>query len=213
MTSDTHIRVARIVPSTTAEGPGTRFAVWVQGCAIRCKGCFNPHLWSDQGGTPITAAALAERAIDANVEGVTLLGGEPTEQAAALAAFAAAVRQAGLSVMTFSGHTYETLRMLAATDISITRLLDATDLLVDGPYLSDQPDLTRPWVGSTNQQFRFLTDRYAHLETTLDTLPDRIEVRVTADGVLSVNGWATVDQLEALLASGLVPSPKRGKVR
>ena len=213
LTSDTPIRVARVVPSTTAEGPGTRFAVWVQGCSIRCDGCFNPHLWTDQGGTPTTVEALAERAINANVQGVTLLGGEPTEQAAALADFAAAVRHAGLSVMTFSGHTYETLRMLAATNASITRLLEATDLLVDGPYLADQPDLTRPWVGSTNQQFRFLTDRYANLRSALGTLPDRIEVRVAPDGGLSVNGWATVDQLDALLASGLAPSPKRGKVR
>ena len=88
LTSDDHIRVARVVPNTTAEGPGTRFAVWVQGCAIRCDGCFNPHLWTSQGGTPTTAEALAERAINANVQGVTLLGGEPTEQAAALADFA-----------------------------------------------------------------------------------------------------------------------------
>lgn len=161
----------------------------------------------------ISAADLAAQAIDTNVEGVTLLGGEPTEQAAALAAFATAVREAGLSVMTFTGHTYESLRALAATESGIQQLLDATDLLVDGPYIADQPDLTRPWVGSTNQRFRFLTNRYARLEATLDTLSDRLEIRIASDGSLSVNGWATVDQLDDLLAAGLAPSPKRGTVR
>lgn len=210
MTSETFINVARVVPRTNAEGPGTRFALWTQGCTIRCDGCFNPHLWTNNGGIPTTPAALADQAINANVEGVTLLGGEPTEQAAALATFATLVQRAGLSVMTFTGHTYETLIDLATTDNAMNDLLDATDLLVDGPYVADKLDNTRPWVGSTNQRFRFLTDRYAHLETALTSLPDRIEVRVSITGTMAVNGWATVDQLDALLTP---TSPKRGTVR
>jgi anaerobic ribonucleoside-triphosphate reductase activating protein len=213
LTSETSIRVARIVPITAAEGPGNRFAVWVQGCAIRCDGCFNPHLWTNQGGSLSAAGALAEQAIAAGVQGVTLLGGEPTEQAAPLAVFAAIVRDAGLSVMTFTGHTYEELRIRAEIDSSINALLDATDLLVDGPYLADRPDLTRPWVGATKQQFRFLTDRYADLRASLATLPDKLEVRVSPNGAVAINGWATVDQLDELLASGLTSSLKRGKVR
>lgn len=213
LTFDTHIQVARIVTQTTAEGPGTRFAVWVQGCKIRCDGCFNPQLWGNGGGAPMTAEALARRAIEADVDGVTLLGGEPTEQAAPLAAFAELVRQAELSVMTFTGHTLEDLHAQARNERSILALLDATDLLVDGPYLAAQPDLVRPWVGSTNQRFRFLTDRYRHLEDDLTRYPDKIEVRVAPTGELSINGWATIDQLDALLADGLAPSPRRGRVR
>lgn len=151
-----------------------------------------------------------QAATQAGVEGITLLGGEPFEQPAGLATFARLAQDAGLSVMTFTGHLLADLR--ASTDSDVHMLLDATDLLVDGPYLADHPDLTRPWVGSTNQQFHFLTDRYQHLQNALTDLPDRLEVRIAANGTMSVNGWATVDQLDALLA-GTAASPKRGKVR
>jgi len=46
------VRVARFIARTGAEGPGTRSALWVQGCTIRCPGCFNPHLWGARGGGP-----------------------------------------------------------------------------------------------------------------------------------------------------------------
>lgn len=211
MTSEQLVDVARTVPRTVAEGPGARFAVWVQGCTIRCPGCFNPHLWRASGGTPTPPASLVGAALDAGVEGVTLLGGEPVDQAPALATFAAGAREAGLSVMTFTGHLLEDLR--AASDPAVHALLDATDLLVDGPYLADRPDLVRPWVGSTNQRFHFLTDRYRHLEDRLADLPDRIEVRVAPTGETSVNGWASVDALDALLAGTTGGRLRRGRAR
>ncbi|HZI36693.1 MAG TPA: 4Fe-4S cluster-binding domain-containing protein, partial [Acidimicrobiia bacterium] len=44
------VRVLRFLPATDAEGPGRRAALWVQGCSIRCPGCFNPHSWAFDGG-------------------------------------------------------------------------------------------------------------------------------------------------------------------
>ena len=44
------LRVGQRVESTEAEGPGTRFALWTQGCTLRCPGCCNPHLFADRGG-------------------------------------------------------------------------------------------------------------------------------------------------------------------
>ena len=200
MISDRTIRVGAVVDDTVAEGPGRRFAVWVQGCSIRCPGCFNPHLWGAKGGTGIGAAELAERALAVpGIDGVTLLGGEPFEQARPLADFASRLAAQGLSVMTFSGFTYRELNGAGAPD-GAAELLSATDLLVSGPYLSGQPDFRRPWVGSTNQEFRFLTDRLRHVEAELADLPDRIEVRVAASGEVTVNGWADLDQLDTLLA-------------
>lgn len=200
MTSDLALSVGRVVPRTEVEGPGLRFAVWVQGCSIRCAGCFNPHLWQPGGGEAISPQALIEEALAADVEGVTLLGGEPFDQAVGAAEFASLAKRAGLSVMTFTGFTLAHLRRRAIADPAIQRLLDATDLLVDGPYQAERPDHARPWVGSTNQQFHFLTSRYAQLRGTLETISDGIEVRLSAEGVMSVNGWATVEQLEALLS-------------
>ncbi|GAA0420896.1 radical SAM protein [Actinoplanes capillaceus] len=187
------VRVARFLDRTTAEGPGERSAIWVQGCSIRCAGCFNPHLFGTRGGTPTTPESLADRVVAAGTSGVTLLGGEPFEQAAGLAAVAAGVRRAGLTVMTFTGYEYAYLR--SSADEHVAALLSATDLLVAGPFRQDLIDRDRPWVGSTNQEFLHLTGRLADV-----TGPDRLEVTVSAAGDIAVNGWADSDTLDALLA-------------
>ena len=187
--------------------------MWVQGCTIRCDGCFNPQLWGSAGGTATSPRDLLELVLDAGVEGVTLLGGEPFEQARELAEFAVLVRDRGMSVMTFTGHEREFLDAPDAPD-GAAELLAATDLLVDGPYRADSKDLVRPWVGSTNQGFHFLTERYRGLADQLTMLPDRLEVRVTSTGEVAVNGWATVDRLDALLAEADArPVVGRGRVR
>lgn len=192
------LRIHKFVPRTRAEGPGVRACVWVQGCSIHCPGCFNAHMWAPDRGRAVQVEALAAEILATDgIEGVTFLGGEPFEQAAELAALARRVRRAGLSVMSFSGYTYDEL---AADDgrPGWRDLLDATDLLVDGPYDMRRPDHRRPWVGSTNQRFRFLTERYADLAERLCELPDRVEVRLNPDGTVFVNGMARPDQLRAV---------------
>ena len=195
------VRVLRFLPATDAEGPGRRAALWVQGCSIRCPGCFNPHSWTADGGRPFGWPELAEAvraaAADHDIEGVTLLGGEPFDQAAPLASLAEAVRAGGLSVMTFTGYVLEDLRAAGREDFD--RLLGATDLLVDGPYLAQRPERRRPWIGSDNQRFWFLTDRYAHLADELGAIPNRLEFRISRSGEVAVNGFATVATLEDLL--------------
>ncbi|MBW3634471.1 MAG: radical SAM protein [Chloroflexi bacterium] len=191
------VAVSRIIIGTVAEGPGVRSAVWVQGCSIRCPGCFNPHTWPVEGGLAMRVPTLIDRLITDDVEGVTFLGGEPFDQAAALAEVAEAVSATGRSVMTFTGFTLEELRRDLRPGVAA--LLDSTDLLVDGPYDQTSPDDLRPWVGSTNQRFHFLSPRYEHLSDVLEDLPDRLELRITADGSVSVNGFATQDILRPLL--------------
>lgn len=158
----------------------------------------------------MSARNLADDAEAAGVDGVTLLGGEPFEQAEALAPLAQIIKQRGLSLMVFTGYLREDLQSNRAAGVA--ELLAHIDLLVDGPYIAEEPDLHRPWVGSTNQRFHFLTNRYRHLERRISALPDRVEVRVAADGHVSLNGWATVDQLDSLL-EGSTASIGRGAVR
>lgn len=197
------VRIARVLDATEAEGPGRRTAVWAQGCNIRCPGCFNPHLWSAIGGRIVSTVDFANdlilRAEREGTEGITLLGGEPFEQAAPFGVIAAIVRRAGLSVMTFTGHTMIDLRRWAADRHDIASLLDGTDLLVDGPFDINDLDHDRPWVGSKNQAFHALSARYKQLVPTLALRSDRLEVRVDAAGTITVNGWADDDTLESLL--------------
>jgi anaerobic ribonucleoside-triphosphate reductase activating protein len=185
------LRIARVVPVTEAEGPGRRFAVWVQGCAIRCPGCCNPRMLDPARGRATSPGALAGRIrrVRAEVEGVTLLGGEPFDQAAPLAEVAAACRAMGLSVAVFTGYPLERLR--ARRDAGARALLAATDLLVDGPYLASRPERDRRWVGSTNQRFHFLTDRYRPgVESVAPgEAAETVEVSIRPGGRVALDGW------------------------
>lgn len=190
MIADSLVRVGGRVPVTEVEGPGARFALWVRGCSIRCPGCCNPHLF-ERGRESIPVDRLLDevRGVLAHVEGLTLLGGEPFEQAPALARLAAGVRALDLSVMTFTGYTLEHLR--ARGDAGTDALLAATDVLVDGPYLAHRPERRRRWAGSENQRFHYMSSRYSPaIETPGEGEPLRgVEVRLSMDGRVLMNGW------------------------
>ena len=183
-------RVAQVVPATEAEGPGLRFAVWFQGCPLRCPGCCNPEFLPFSGGVLTPVADLVARLNDQlkatpQLEGVSLLGGEPFAHAAAGAALAAEARRLGLSVMIYSGYTLEAIHALR--DEEVDRLLALTDLLVDGPYVREQPDTARRWVGSTNQRLHFLTGRYDAADPCWRR-KNTLEIRVRGNEVI-VNGF------------------------
>jgi anaerobic ribonucleoside-triphosphate reductase activating protein len=183
------LRVAQIVRCTEAEGPGRRFALWFQGCPLRCPGCCNPEMLLFEGGTPMSideaAGQMRESAETEGLEGITLLGGEPLAHAAGAAALARAVRLLGLTVMVFSGYTLEEARGLP--DPAVRELLGLTDILVDGPYVRELPETGRRWIGSSNQRVHFLTDRY-RADDPRWAQPNTLEIRL-AGGELTVNGF------------------------
>ncbi|HVI02120.1 MAG TPA: 4Fe-4S single cluster domain-containing protein [Enhygromyxa sp.] len=180
------------IADTEAEGPGRRYAIWVQGCPMRCPGCCNPELLRFGGGTPTTVATLLERVLAAHraspLAGVSLLGGEPFAQALPLAVLAEQLRAAGLGVMVYSGYTLAELeQQVVAEQPGVARLLAATDLLVDGRYERALPDTTRRWIGSTNQRLHFLSARH-HPAQPEFSQGETIELRIR-DGELIINGW------------------------
>ncbi|MCM3409692.1 radical SAM protein [Metabacillus litoralis] len=190
--------IHRFLPLTTVEGPGKRFCLWVQGCSIHCEGCGVPWTWSKKNGITITVEELfleiKKSKLENDIEGVTFLGGEPFDQAEPLGKLAQKVKELGLTVMTFSGYLYENLQIRKECQ----DLLTSTDLLIDGPFIKDQLDLSRPWVGSSNQRYHFLTTSYKHLEDQLHTVENKIEVRISNDGFVSINGMATQQTLNEL---------------
>ena len=208
-------QIAQIVPATDAEGPGNRFAIWFQGCPLRCKGCCNPEMLSFDGGTEIAIKDICEQITSAiqvgqrsdnpreYLEGITLLGGEPFSHAEAASQIAAFAQRSGLTVMIFSGFLIEDLNVQAETQPDIANLLTNTDMLVDGPYDRDQPDRQRRFIGSTNQRVHFLTRRYS-AEDEFWNEPDTLEVRL-ADGQLTVNGFP------AKAATGIWKRPKKNR--
>jgi anaerobic ribonucleoside-triphosphate reductase activating protein len=188
------LRLARVLLGTTAEGPGLRAAVWVQGCSIRCRGCINPHLFDSRGGEVHEPIGLVGRAVAHGCEGLTLLGGEPFDQAAACAELAEAGRKAGLGVITFTGYELEVLR---DRDANCRRLIGATDLLVDGPYRRHEAETERSLVGSSNQRFLHLTDRYADFDPIRHA--NRVDIRISATGEAEVAGFLGEPDVKQLM--------------
>lgn len=190
MSETNTLQIAQIIPCTEAEGPGKRFAVWFQGCPLRCPGCCNPEFLPFSGGETRTVSEVASAMLQARdaqgIEGITLLGGEPFAHAAGAAALAGIAREYGLSVMVFTGYTLEELQ----SKPDAAELLAATDILVDGPYLRDQPDSVRRWIGSTNQRIHFLTDRYQFDDQWRQR--NTLEIRVIGTEI-HVNGFPAPD--------------------
>ena len=118
------VNVAGIMPESIVDGPGFRYAVFVQGCPHGCPGCHNPETHPFEGGTPMVVEELFRQA--------------------------EMVHGAGKDVVTYSGYTFEALA--ASEDGHVRALLRETDLLVDGPYIEGQRNIELTFRGSENQR-------------------------------------------------------------
>ena len=187
------IRIFKILKNTKVEGPKTRYCIWVQGCSKHCKGCYAKTTWNKNGGVIYDTKNLIDDILaQKGIEGVTFLGGEPFEQARALAIIAREVKKKRLSVLTFTGNIYEDLK--TSNDKNVQRLLKYTDLLIDGGFEKENFDLSRPWVGSKNQRYIFLTDFYN--ENDIKKYKNKIEIRVDNSGAVALNGMGDFEKIE-----------------
>ncbi len=161
------IRLYGAVPDSIVDGPGLRYAVFVQGCSHDCPGCHNPESHDPAGGEPTTVDAVYDD-IRANglVHDVTFSGGDPFEQAAVCALLARRLKDDGYGVWAYTGYLYEDLERVAAgageggsgeggshLDAQGVRdLLACVDVLVDGPFVKALKSLGLKWRGSSNQR-------------------------------------------------------------
>lgn len=163
----TVLRLAHVELHTTVLGPGSRTAIYVQGCHLRCRGC-TASAWLDfEGGSDVAVESLFERLLDAGTRAITISGGEPMMQPLALVALVDRLTTAvpELSVMVYTGYRIERLRA-AGTD-GQRALLARTDILVDSPYVERWHGDLR-WRGSRNQRLLLLTKRHS----AADLVPD-----------------------------------------
>lgn len=147
------IRIAGVIKESIVDGPGIRFVVFTQGCPHRCPGCHNQQTHDAAGGTQMELDRILQ-AIDQNplLDGLTLSGGEPFEQAGQAAKLARAAKRRGLHVICYTGYTFEYLRAHADVRNGWNELLEACDVLVDGRFEQKQKDLTLRFRGSRNQR-------------------------------------------------------------
>lgn len=153
----TCFNIAHLEPSSQIYGPGNRFVVWFQGCTLACKGCWNTAMWPHKPNVLVERERIFEQILAVrDITGVTLLGGEPLQQAENVLWLLRSLDQSGLDVMFYTG--YETGEL---DDIPHAReILTYIDILIAGRYDHSLRNTSLRWRGSENQEVLFLTDKY-----------------------------------------------------
>lgn len=181
------LNIASIRNCTESEGPGKRLAIWVQGCLKRCKNCCNPHMQPIKKKNLMTCqeviSIIDESRLSNNIEGVTLLGGEPILQAKGLSKIAKWCKRNNLSVILFSGYAFSEIKYSELD--GVLELLEHTDVLIDGEYIDELYDESLGIVGSSNQQIYFFTNLYS-----LKDFKNEISVDfIVKNNRILINGW------------------------
>lgn len=140
-----------------ANGEGVRVSLFVSGCRNHCKGCHNPEAWDFNYGklfTKETENEIMEALRPSWIQGLSILGGEPCEEEnkKVLIPFLKKVRSTfpEKDIWLYSGYTYELLQN--------DEILQYVDVLVDGPFLLEQKDISIAFRGSRNQRIIKLKD-------------------------------------------------------
>ncbi len=173
---------------TNLLGPGMRSVLWVSGCCFSCTGCLanHPRHGESKKDTPET---LANWFLMQNQSGLTLSGGEPFLQAGELAKMITIIRQSRpeTSIIVYTGFRIKELRtMISEGRHDIAALLDAADVIIDGPYKAEHDDGHRFAVGSANQNIIRLSQRLeqAVLDAYYSANRHRaVEIKVNSDGM------------------------------
>ena len=157
-------RLAGTAQDSIVDGPGLRLTVFVQGCPHHCPGCHNPETHDFAGGREADTQEMLD-ALDKNplLCGVTLSGGEPFCQCAAMAEIASGARARGKNVWAYSGFTYEEL----CEREDAKALLALCDVLVDGRFELERRSLALKFRGSANQRVIDLKKTRASGQVTL----------------------------------------------
>lgn len=202
------VNVAATCVGTRALGPGLRSVVWVQGCPFTCAGCISPS-WIPRREARLVGVVelVAELLADDRIVGLTFSGGEPMQQAGALAAVARAARMIrDLSVICFTGYRREELDRRPPTP-GVPALLAEVDVLVDGRYVAARND-GRGLRGSNNQRVHHMTHRFHDSGYDFERSVRTAEIRITESDILLVG--VPPHGLLATLDNVLPPIPPEG---
>ena len=148
---------ASIVRADLANGRGFRVSLFVSGCGRGCPGCFNKEAQDPSFGRPFDDNAKQKVFSELKHQwcrGLSILGGEPlsklSDNRKQVIAFAKEVKEKfpGKDIWVWSGYTLDEIK----SDESMKGILEHADVLVDGPFIEEQKDLSIPFRGSKNQK-------------------------------------------------------------
>lgn len=141
----------KILLADTANGPGCRTSLFVSGCRRHCKGCFNESTWDFGAGKPY-GSEVQDFVLNSIRDGLSILGGEPfePENVADVALLVRAAKVMDKDVWVYTGYTLEELEERG--DPFTRAILEDVDVLVDGPFVESEKDISLVFKGSRNQR-------------------------------------------------------------
>lgn len=138
--------------NSVVDGPGRRSVIRVAGCSLRCPGCYVPETHKRENGSLVTISSIVKDIVAnrSQHDGVTILGGEPFDQAAAVAELVSRLNKLGVHITVYTGNTIDTL--IGRKDKSVDYILTHIDLLIDGPFIRQLKEEAGEYKGSRNQR-------------------------------------------------------------
>lgn len=196
------LALSRIHYPVTTLGPGRRIGIWFQGCSIRCDGCISGDTWRFHDGT-ITSDQIMQRLTPWLDEcaGVTISGGEPFDQKAALFKLLKDIkaRRSTTNVLVYSGYGLDRL------DEHEELRAGLIDALITDPYIKDAKQ-SKSLRGSDNQRLHCLTELgravFAPCERPLSGTDKSLDVMFDDDGTVWLAGIprkGDMDRLKTLM--------------
>jgi anaerobic ribonucleoside-triphosphate reductase activating protein len=157
------MKYAGLIKNDFSAAPGVSVSFFTQGCPHRCPGCHNPETWDFAGGKEFTQDVLNEiiEALTANGinRSLAIQGGEPlcpqNEFLTLLVITNVKEKLPGTKIYIWTGFYYEDL--LKNPSPHLQKILEQTNVLIDGPYVQSLRDITLPLRGSSNQSIINLT--------------------------------------------------------
>ena len=146
------MRYNKIRKMDIADGPGVRVSIFMQGCTFNCKNCFNPETHDFNGGkefTDDTIARVLELCKNENIEGLSILGGEPMHpkniDGTTKLAKEFKEKYPNKNIWVWTGFLFD-------KDLKDKEVMKYIDVLVDGQYVDELHDPKLKWKGSSNQR-------------------------------------------------------------
>jgi anaerobic ribonucleoside-triphosphate reductase activating protein len=159
------LKYSGLILNDITAAPGLCVSFFTQGCPHKCKGCHNPETWNFDGGKEFTSGTLNEIINGLTAQGIQrnlcIMGGEPLcdENAFLTCLVVREVKKKvpEAKIYIWTGYTYEQLMQRPTPHVQ--NILELADILVDGPYIEEERDVTLQMRGSRNQRIIDLTKK------------------------------------------------------
>ena len=174
-----------VVENEHLYGPGKRVLLFLQGCSIHCEGCINRHLWDFGKGKNATPEEIISFCRDNRVEGITLHGGEPLDQANGLYPIIKTLKKERFTVILFTG--YNKLQL----NIYQRRIWNLSDIVICGKFDLKKRNEYLQFRGSTNQRVIRRKGKYKHYR--IQDGKTAAILSIGLDGNLNIKGFYTED--------------------